>query len=67
MQDGTLASKEAQIKSDTSKDENTEPVNINVSIPTTTNTTNEALNIVIHAGNKYIGNSVYVLAGEEIL
>ncbi|PGY11003.1 hypothetical protein COE25_14685 [Bacillus sp. AFS031507] len=60
MQDGTLASKEAQIKSDTSKDENTEPVNINVSIPTTTN---EALNIVIHAGDKYIGNSVYVFGG----
>lgn len=60
MQDGTLASKEAQIKSDTSNDENTEPVNINVSIPTTTN---EALNIVIHAGDKYIGNSVYVFGG----
>ncbi|MBT2722416.1 C40 family peptidase [Bacillus sp. ISL-46] len=60
MQDGTLASKEAQIKSDTSKDENTEPVNINVSIPTTTN---EALNIVIHSGDKYIGNSVYVFGG----
>ncbi|WP_251033647.1 C40 family peptidase [Bacillus sp. ISL-75] len=60
MQDGTLASKEAQIKSDTSKDENTEPVNINVSIPTTTN---EALKIVIHAGDKYIGNSVYVFGG----
>jgi peptidoglycan hydrolase CwlO-like protein len=60
MQDGTLALKEAQIKSDTSKDENTEPVNINVSIPTTTN---EALNIVIHAGDKYIGNSVYVFGG----
>jgi peptidoglycan DL-endopeptidase CwlO len=60
MQDGTLALKEAQIKSDTSKDENTEPVNINVPIPTTTN---EALNIVIHAGDKYIGNSVYVFGG----
>ncbi|MBT2734940.1 C40 family peptidase [Bacillus sp. ISL-7] len=60
MQDGTLASKEAQIKSVTSKDENTEPVNINVSIPTTTN---EVHNIVIHAGDKYIGNSVYVFGG----
>ncbi|MFP5105270.1 coiled-coil domain-containing protein [Neobacillus sp. C211] len=60
MQDGTLASKEAQIKSVTSKDENTEPVNSNVSIPTTTN---EVHNIVIHAGDKYIGNSVYVFGG----
>ncbi|MGF6951374.1 peptidoglycan hydrolase CwlO-like protein [Neobacillus sp. B4I6] len=60
MQDGTLASKEAQIKNVTSKDENTEPVNINVSIPTTTN---EVHNIVIHAGDKYIGNSVYVFGG----
>lgn len=47
--DSTLASKEAQLTG-----------NINVSVPTTTN---EAINIVIHAGDKYIGNSVYVFGG----
>ncbi|MEH7076153.1 C40 family peptidase [Neobacillus drentensis] len=47
--DNILASKEAQLTG-----------NINTSIPTSTN---EAINIVIHAGEQYIGNSVYVFGG----
>jgi cell wall-associated NlpC family hydrolase len=34
--------------------------NLNFTLPTTSN---EALNIVIHAGDRYIGNSVYVFGG----
>ncbi len=60
IEDGTLASKEAQIKGNTYKDDTKETNKINVLIPTTSN---ETTNIVIHAGDKYIGNSVYVFGG----
>ncbi|WML27702.1 NlpC/P60 family protein [Neobacillus sp. OS1-33] len=60
IKDGTLASKEAQINGNTYKDSTNETNKINVLIPTTTN---ETTNIVIHAGDKYIGNSVYVFGG----
>ncbi|MDR7236039.1 coiled-coil domain-containing protein [Neobacillus drentensis] len=60
IEDGTLASKEAQIKGNTYKDDTKEKNKINVLIPTTSN---ETTNIVIHAGDKYIGNSVYVFGG----
>ncbi len=63
--DSTLASEEAQLKREAAqitktRETNTNTDNINVSVPSTTN---EAINIVIHAGDKYIGNSVYVFGG----
>jgi len=60
QQDLSLALKEGEIGA---VDPNSLPTNstpINAAIPTTTN---EAINIVIHAGEKYIGNSVYVFGG----
>jgi peptidoglycan DL-endopeptidase CwlO len=61
MKDSTLAAREAQMVRETqNQDTNINTDNINVSVPATTN---EAINIVIHAGDKYIGNSVYVFGG----
>jgi peptidoglycan hydrolase CwlO-like protein len=64
QKDGSLAIKEAQlineVENSKGTDTNNETVNMNVSLPTTTN---EAINTVIHAGEKYIGNSVYVFGG----
>lgn len=60
QQDLSLALKEGEIGV---VDQNSLPTNstpINAAIPTTTN---ETINIVIHAGEKYIGNSVYVFGG----
>ena len=60
QQDLSLALKEGEIGA---VDPNSLPTNstpINAAIPTTTN---EAINIVIHAGEKYIRNSVYVFGG----
>lgn len=64
QKDGTLAIKEALLinEGENSKGINTtnETVNMDVSLPSITN---EAINTVIHAGEKYIGNSVYVFGG----
>jgi peptidoglycan DL-endopeptidase CwlO len=67
QKDSTLVSKEVQLnwekqqKQEAKKNEtNSKPDNMNVSVP---ETTIEAINIVIHAGDKYIGNSVYVFGG----
>ena len=64
QKDGSLAIKEAllinEVENSKGTDTNNETVNMNVSLPTTTN---EAINTVIHAGEKYIGNSVYVFGG----
>ncbi|WP_144548668.1 C40 family peptidase [Bacillus sp. X1(2014)] len=64
QKDGTLAIKEALLLNEAHNskdtDKNNETVNVNVPLPTTTN---EAINVVIHAGEKYIGNSVYVFGG----
>jgi peptidoglycan hydrolase CwlO-like protein len=60
QQDSTLSSTEAQLKRAAQNSMPSNTANLNVSIPTTSN---EAINIVIHAGDKYIGNSVYVFGG----
>ncbi|WP_312472852.1 NlpC/P60 family protein [Neobacillus sp.] len=60
QQDSSLASKEDQLRGSTQNSIVSNTAGLNVSIPTTSN---EAINIVIHAGNKYIGNSVYVFGG----
>ena len=64
QKDGTLAIKEALLLNEAQNskgtDKNNETVNLDVPLPTTTN---EAINVVIHAGEKYIGNSVYVFGG----
>jgi peptidoglycan DL-endopeptidase CwlO len=67
QKDSTLVSKEVQLnwekqqKQEAKKNEtNSKPDNMNVSVP---ETTIEAINIVIHAGDKYIRNSVYVFGG----
>jgi len=57
QQDKTLASKEDELNIAAQNSSSINTSNLNVSIPTTSN---EAINIVIHAGEKYIGNSVYV-------
>lgn len=67
QKDSTLVSKEVQLsweeqqKQEAKKNgTNSNTDNISVSVP---ETTIEAINIVIHAGDKYIGNSVYVFGG----
>jgi peptidoglycan DL-endopeptidase CwlO len=67
QKDSTLVSKEVQLnweeqqKQEAEKNgTNSNNDNMNVSVP---ETTIEAINIVIHAGDKYIGNSVYVFGG----
>ncbi|WP_066065995.1 coiled-coil domain-containing protein [Neobacillus soli] len=59
-QDSSLASEEKQLKDPAQNSTTPNTANLNVNIPTTSN---EAINIVIHAGDKYIGNSVYVFGG----
>lgn len=65
--DSTLVSEELQLsweeqqKQEAEKNRtNSNTDNVKVSVP---ETTIEAINIVIHAGDKYIGNSVYVFGG----
>ncbi|MGG3469904.1 NlpC/P60 family protein [Neobacillus pocheonensis] len=58
QQDSNLAIKEADLRAAVTDPDNL--FNVNYSIPVSTN---EAINIVIHAGEKYIGNSVYVFGG----
>jgi peptidoglycan hydrolase CwlO-like protein len=60
QQDSSLASKEDQLRRSTQNSIVSNTAGLNGSIPTTSN---EAINIVIHAGDKYIGNSVYVFGG----
>lgn len=60
QQDSTLALTEAKLKTEAQTFVDTNTANLNVSMPTTAN---EAINIVIHAGERYIGNSVYVFGG----
>ncbi|WHY87851.1 NlpC/P60 family protein [Neobacillus novalis] len=59
-QDSTLALKEVELNTSAQTTVVSYTADLNVSIPTTTN---EAINIVIHAGERYIGNSVYVFGG----
>lgn len=58
QQDSNLAIKEADLQAAITDFANL--YNENYSIPVSTN---DAINIVIHAGEKYIGNSVYVFGG----
>ncbi|MEH7096258.1 C40 family peptidase [Neobacillus vireti] len=60
QQDLSLALKEGEIGTVSQNSLSTNSTLINAGIPTTTS---EAINIVIHAGEKYIGNSVYVFGG----
>ncbi|MEH7304864.1 coiled-coil domain-containing protein [Neobacillus drentensis] len=62
QKEGTLAITEAQLISEgqINKGTKNETIDIYVTLPTATN---EAINTVIHAGVKYIGNSVYVFGG----
>lgn len=57
-QDSNLAAKEAALMA--ADPNSTTGSNVNFLIPISPN---EAINIVIHAGEKYIGNSVYVFGG----
>ncbi len=58
QQDSNLAVKETDLLATGSF--SSDPSSVNFSIPISPN---EAINIVIHAGEKYIGNSVYVFGG----
>ncbi|ULT58367.1 NlpC/P60 family protein [Neobacillus drentensis] len=58
--DQSLALKEGEIGAENTNSLTPNSTPINAAIPSTTN---EAINIVIHAGEKYIGNSVYVFGG----
>ncbi|ETI66032.1 coiled-coil domain-containing protein [Neobacillus vireti] len=60
QQDSTLALKEAELITEAHISDGSNIADLNVSTPTTAN---EAINIVIHAGDRYIGNSVYVFGG----
>ncbi|PLS02823.1 C40 family peptidase [Neobacillus cucumis] len=58
--DLTLATKEAELNTSTPTSTTSNSAPLNVIIPTTSNA---AINTVIQAGEKYIGNSVYVFGG----
>ncbi|MFF2446080.1 coiled-coil domain-containing protein [Neobacillus sp. NPDC058068] len=60
QQESTLALTEAELKTAAQTSIVSTTADLNVSIPTAAN---EAINIVIHAGERYIGNSVYVFGG----
>ena len=61
QEEQTLASKEAELNQKVLTDPSyTVPAPSDIPIPTTSNTT---INMVIHAGERFIGNSVYVFGG----
>ncbi|MEH7118840.1 NlpC/P60 family protein [Neobacillus vireti] len=60
QQDRSLALKQEELNPDDQNSIMTNSTSIHAEIPTTAN---EAINIIVHSGEKYIGNSVYVFGG----